>query len=183
MIKTKSGFTIVELLIVIVVIAILAAITVVAYNGIQTRAENTKTIQAVAQYVKAIHGYAAINGNYPIETGYPCLGPIGTACGRISGPTNCLGTGPATAQTTFDTNIKTVISGNLPVPSDQTMNCGGNQFGGGYYIPTTGKTATIIYFLRDDQLCGGVGGITQFSKTQQDETTRCQADFSYITIN
>ena len=36
MIRTdKHGFTIVELLIVIVVIAILAAITVVAYNGIQ----------------------------------------------------------------------------------------------------------------------------------------------------
>jgi prepilin-type N-terminal cleavage/methylation domain-containing protein len=32
------GFTIVELLIVIVVIAILAAITIVAYNGIQSRA-------------------------------------------------------------------------------------------------------------------------------------------------
>ena len=32
--KTSSGFTIVELLIVIVVIAILAAITIVAYNGI-----------------------------------------------------------------------------------------------------------------------------------------------------
>lgn len=34
----KSGFTIVELLIVVVVIAILAAITIVAYNGIQNRA-------------------------------------------------------------------------------------------------------------------------------------------------
>ena len=34
----RSGFTIVELLIVIVVIGILAAITVVAYNGIQERA-------------------------------------------------------------------------------------------------------------------------------------------------
>lgn len=33
----QKGFTIVELLIVIVVIAILAAITVVAYNGIQSR--------------------------------------------------------------------------------------------------------------------------------------------------
>jgi prepilin-type N-terminal cleavage/methylation domain-containing protein len=40
--KNVSGFTIVELLIVIVVIAILAAITVVAYNGIQTRANNSK---------------------------------------------------------------------------------------------------------------------------------------------
>lgn len=34
-----KGFTLVELLIVIVVIAILAAISVVAYNGIQTRAK------------------------------------------------------------------------------------------------------------------------------------------------
>ena len=34
----RSGFTIVELLIVIVVIAILAAITIVAFNGIQERA-------------------------------------------------------------------------------------------------------------------------------------------------
>jgi prepilin-type N-terminal cleavage/methylation domain-containing protein len=33
--RTMSGFTIVELLIVIVVIAILAAISVVAYTGIQ----------------------------------------------------------------------------------------------------------------------------------------------------
>lgn len=37
--KAKSGFTIVELLIVVVVIAILAAITIVAFNGIQNRAK------------------------------------------------------------------------------------------------------------------------------------------------
>jgi prepilin-type N-terminal cleavage/methylation domain-containing protein len=37
----RQGFTVVEILIVIVVIAILAAITVVAYNGIQQRARVT----------------------------------------------------------------------------------------------------------------------------------------------
>lgn len=41
-VKTQKGFTIVELLIVIVVIGILAAITIVAYNGIQDRANTAK---------------------------------------------------------------------------------------------------------------------------------------------
>ncbi len=35
----KRGFTIIELLVVIVVIAILAAVTVVAYGGVQSRAK------------------------------------------------------------------------------------------------------------------------------------------------
>lgn len=40
--SSTRGFTIVELLIVIVVIAILAAITIVAYSGIQSRAYTSK---------------------------------------------------------------------------------------------------------------------------------------------
>jgi general secretion pathway protein G len=52
--KTKSGFTIVELLIVIVVIGILAAITIVAYNGIQQRGRDAKRIDDVAKIVKAM---------------------------------------------------------------------------------------------------------------------------------
>lgn len=39
--EQQKGFTIVELLIVVVVIAILAAITIVAYNGIQNRASDS----------------------------------------------------------------------------------------------------------------------------------------------
>lgn len=50
----QKGFTIVELLIVIVVIAILAAISVVAYNGVQTRAKNAKRDNDLTQLEKAI---------------------------------------------------------------------------------------------------------------------------------
>ncbi len=49
---SKSGFTIVELLIVIVVIAILAAISIVAYNGVQQRARDSKRTSDIGAIVK-----------------------------------------------------------------------------------------------------------------------------------
>jgi len=63
--KRASGFTIVELLIVIVVIAILAAITIVAYNGIQNRANDSAVQSDLARDVKSIELYRVDNGNYP----------------------------------------------------------------------------------------------------------------------
>lgn len=60
------GFTIVELLIVIVVIAILAAITIVAYNGIQNRAKASAAQTTVKQAAIKIQTYAIENGDsYP----------------------------------------------------------------------------------------------------------------------
>lgn len=65
--KGRGGFTIVELLIVIVVIGILAAITVVAYNGIQDRAKRASMTSALAQHSKKIASHRAFNGleEYP----------------------------------------------------------------------------------------------------------------------
>lgn len=52
--RVGAGFTIVELLIVIVVIAILAAITIVSYNGIQQRANESKIKSDLSMINKAI---------------------------------------------------------------------------------------------------------------------------------
>ncbi len=51
----RTGFTIVELLIVIVVIAILAAITVVAFNGVQERSRTSKVQADISNLVKAMN--------------------------------------------------------------------------------------------------------------------------------
>lgn len=81
----RSGFTIVELLIVIVVIGILAAITIVAYNGIQDRAIMTKRNSDMQTLYKAITlarvnqdkslgditGYVYLSGRCAAATGNP----------------------------------------------------------------------------------------------------------------
>ncbi len=62
----RTGFTIVELLIVIVVIAILAAVSVVAYVGIQERANNASIQSTISQLQKRLELYKAQNDGYPI---------------------------------------------------------------------------------------------------------------------
>lgn len=73
---SKKGFTIVELLIVIVVIGILAAIVIVAFNGVTVRARNAMWISEFKGYQKLFMSYQANYGKYPtmpINNRY-CLG-------------------------------------------------------------------------------------------------------------
>lgn len=61
----QGGFTIVELLIVVVVIAILAAITVVSYNGIVRRATVTALQSDLSNARTQIMTKQALDGTYP----------------------------------------------------------------------------------------------------------------------
>lgn len=64
----KSGFTIVELLVVIVVIAILASISIIAYTGVQNRASDARRESDIQTIKKSIEAYKASTGAYPAVT-------------------------------------------------------------------------------------------------------------------
>ncbi len=63
--KKDRGFTIVELLIVIVVIAILAAIVIVAYNGVTNKANSAAAKGNAEGVQKVVEAYNADKGTYP----------------------------------------------------------------------------------------------------------------------
>lgn len=118
------GFTIVELLIVIVVIGILAAIVITAYNGVQQRARNANVASVVLAYKKALLQYAADNHSYPISSGAACLGEdypditnYSTADGR-----DCFRSNSTTGKssTTFNTALRLYMSNasRLPTPNN-----------------------------------------------------------------
>lgn len=160
----QFGFTIVELLIVVVVIAILAAITIVAYNGIQTRAKDTQMVTAVNEYVKGLKAYNAEKGNIPYYGVVSCFD--GTACwsGASIG-----------AASSMRDDLKTVMGSSLPsIPSQYSAllaqgTTGDTPNGGnytGYYV---------LYQHSNTSSCQSIGG-ARFLNTQVSGNVRtCRA--------
>lgn len=102
--KNNNGFTIVELLIVIVVIAILAAISIVAYNGIQSRARAAAATSALTQSVKKIATW---------QVDYPDQAPD---CDTFKSLTNstgtsCTGTGTTNGSIAYQYSPSTTVAG------------------------------------------------------------------------
>lgn len=129
----QRGFTIVELLIVIVVIAILAAITIVAFNGIQQRARNMARISAAEQIAKAFDANTIATGAH--VPGAPVCIPTGGQdynsdgvpdCGNVTTPADVIRSEKA-ATNTFLTNAGLK---NLSFPNDIITATDGSKYAG-----------------------------------------------------
>jgi len=161
----NSGFTIVELLIVIVVIAILAAISVVAYNGIQQRARNSQAVSIIQAYRKALTAYAIEHQYYPtlssacLGDDYPDAGVYATLstrnCFRSNSTAGVIGTG-------FNNEIKPYLSGKIPTPNNVILGSGSSPWStrGAVFLNTSGVILNgvpnpwvMIYTLEGQTQC------------------------------
>lgn len=86
----SQGFTVVELLIVIVVIGILAAITAAAYQSVTVRAEETRLQAEISQWEHAMRQYASIHSVYPYTER-----PLDKPGWQVINGTFCIGNLPA----------------------------------------------------------------------------------------
>lgn len=95
--RQHTGFTIVELLIVIIVVAILATLTVVAFNGVQSRGK-TSTSSANANLIaKKAALFNSVNSSYPSYCQFATntMAPTGTTPTSGTGPGTCVAGGAA----------------------------------------------------------------------------------------
>lgn len=156
--KSTSGFTIVELLIVIVVIAILAAISVVAYNGIQERSRTASRISAIRSIQKGLESYKAIHGNYP---NYYSIGT-----NQPPGFTPVYGAAYEYSVATNDSWMKTLrTSDTVSKPVFDPINDNNHYFVYIAYNGGTGSCRESFYMLASEGWEGGASTMPDDSRT------------------
>lgn len=138
--QKQPGFTIVELLIVIVVIGILAAITIVAYNGVAARANDAKMRGAVNQLEKAMQIWASTNGNVIQGGGGSTVASGPNGC--TDGSNGWFGAGAYVCGAE-----ETLVAGGV-IKAGFTASLPKNTY---YSTPTNGRLSLMLYG------CGAVG--------------------------
>ena len=69
--KKEKGFTLVELLIIITVVAVLMGLSVRTFAFITDRARETAAEAEMSNITKALQIYVTVNDNYPTEADFP----------------------------------------------------------------------------------------------------------------
>lgn len=148
--KNTSGFTVVELLIVVVVIGILAVISVVAYAGIQDQARASRIASLLNQAKSKLELHKVDNGSYPNTDGFigaNIVGPgdIKYQYSSAEGSHYCL--------TAINFNITYRVTDNDVPP---TGSCSGHAWGSG---------VRLVNLVTNGDFSSGVSGWYGFGVT------------------
>jgi prepilin-type N-terminal cleavage/methylation domain-containing protein len=160
-IKYRGGFTIIELLIVIVVIAILAAIVILAYSGIRQRAIVSSMSNDLDTVAKNLKLYQVDNAGYP--TSNDCsASPVANSI--------CLKSSSGTTYTTFTQNNSTNPQVFCITATNGTTNYYINQDG----TPQSGGCNIANYITNPNIETNTVGLAGPNSSTISRDTSRAQ---------
>lgn len=186
----RYGFTIIELLVVVVVVAVLASITVVAYNGVQDRAINSQTLTAVSQWEKILRTYQQLNpstaGNGLPLSDYNCLASASSNFPAGNGLTagECMHGYPGfpnfsvVYSSALTTDLQTILGTTVTLPSGYLRPISGVI--GSTQIYTQGlryNNLAIQYYLKGYNANCGRGALVTASSVGDTLT------FCYISLN
>jgi prepilin-type N-terminal cleavage/methylation domain-containing protein len=159
----QKGFTIVELLIVIVVLGILAALVLNAYSGVQQRARNAQTLSAINAYRKALIQYATEQGDYPQVTGQNtvCLGEFNPDSDG-DGTGDCVSSIAREESADLNNELRQYLPSPLPKVNEKEILWGG-EWKRGAFLLTNNSEMTVDgvpnpwgfqYYMEGETTCG-----------------------------
>lgn len=179
-----SGFTIVELLIVIVILGILAALVITVFRGVQEQAYNARIISAVKQYHGAIEQYRVLHSRYPAtgpENNGDTIAVVCLGAGYVDAHCGSITNTEVYEDSVFNENMNEVLK-NRPKVNDQQLPAGpedfvGAVYGNDYIWSEKGyhtEARTIQYALHGaNQDCKLPGAWAYRSTTSPRATTAC----------
>jgi len=123
--KKQQGFTLIELMIVVAIIGILAAIAIPAYQDYTIRAQVSEGLNLAAGAKAAVTEYYQDRGAFPGDNLTAGLAASGTIIGKYT--TGVAVTGAGTITVTYGNDANPLLTGNLiMVPVDNTGSIGWN---------------------------------------------------------